>query len=117
MKIVIFKSDKDGKILVVNYCDYNLIMKREFENAFSQNHALTLNNCAKHFCTVRKKTETMVKNLHGLGLLDDEMLKHVLGKKLYGTEYHKISASKVLLPNTLLAMCQLMHLLYLRPTS
>ena len=58
------------------------------------NKALTLNDSVKHFCAVRKKTETMVENLHGLGLQqDDEMLKHVIGKKLYGTEYHRISGS------------------------
>ena len=46
-KIVVCRADKDGKVIVVNYEDYNQIMKNEIQRSFTYISSLTIDNIRK----------------------------------------------------------------------
>ena len=81
-KIVICKSDKDGKIIIVNFKNYNTIMEKElkfFENITQLNPG----NISNHLNLISRTADNFVIELHKLGILDDDMLKHTIGVKNY----------------------------------
>ena len=89
-EIVFCTSDKDGKIVIVNYADYNNIMVRERES-FQKIDNCNENNIATVLDEIRKVGVDLVVELHKLGRIDDSLLKHITGKKRYGEKYKKNS--------------------------
>ena len=92
-QIVICKSDKDGKIALVNYHDYNVIIEKELSK-FSHLHTLTNNNIKSYLNKIRKTAEDKIIELHQHGAISDDLLKHTVGIKLYDhTKYKRISGT------------------------
>ena len=92
-EIVICKADKDGKIVIVNFGDYNCIMEREL-NKFKKIEQLTTDNIKKHLNSVIHTAEKNIIDLHKLGVIEDQLLKHTIGVKFYnGRGYQKIPGS------------------------
>ena len=67
-QIIICKSDKDGKIVLVNYYDYNVIKEKELSK-FSHLHTLTTNNIKSYLNKIRKTSEDKIIELHQHGEL------------------------------------------------
>jgi len=86
--IVICKSDKDGKIIIVDFKDYNQIMRREMSN-FDKLSNCNTTNINKYLDNIRTTTEKSIINLHKLGTIDDTLLKHVIGFKCYHNGAYK----------------------------
>ena len=61
-QIAICKSDKDGKIVLVNYHDYNVIIEKELSK-FSHLHTLTTNNIKSYLNKIRKSAEDKIIEL------------------------------------------------------
>ena len=74
-KIVVCRADKDGKVLVVNYKDYNQIMKNELQRSFTYISSLTTDNIRKHLNNIRSKADNQMIELHKIGIIDDQMFK------------------------------------------
>ena len=79
-KIVICKSDKDGKIIIVNFKNYNIIMEKELR-IFENITQLNPRNISNHLNLISRTADNFVIELHKLGILDDDMLKHTIGVK------------------------------------
>ena len=86
--IVIFKSDKDIKIIIVNFKDYNTIMEKELR-IFENITQLNPENISNHLNLIARTADNFVIELHKLGILDDVMLKHILGVKNYTERGYK----------------------------
>ena len=72
-EIVIWKSDKDGKIILLDFSEYNVIMAREFSTFTAQTNLFTANvNC--NFKDISENVNDLCFKLHLFHL----MLKHVL---------------------------------------
>ena len=73
-KIVICRQDKDGKLLVLDFKDYNLIMEREFVNQFQE--LTQVDSTIVHYVLqqLKDKCDNFLKNLHRAGAIDDSML-------------------------------------------
>ena len=78
--IIICRSDKDGKIVVINYNDYNKIMDRELKK-FNEIKDLNTNNIEKRLESIRKNCENMIIKLYEEKLIDDNELRHIIGMK------------------------------------
>ena len=81
-KIVVCKSDKDGKIIIVNFKDYNTVMKKELK-IFKNITQLNPKNISNHLNLTARTTDNFIIELHKLGILDDDMLKRTIGVKNY----------------------------------
>ena len=88
-KIVICKTDKDGKLVVVNYTDYNIVMNREL-SSFTELSYPTNDDLKKHFKIIRIKFENLIIDLHKNEAIDNHFLKHIVGVKLYNDTYQRI---------------------------
>ena len=75
--IVICKSDKDGKIIVVNHKDYIEIINRELEGYTLINEKSKL--IEKNMKDNKRIAEEMVIKLYKDGFINEEMLYHVTG--------------------------------------
>ena len=80
-KIVVCRADKDG--VVVNYKDYNQIMKNESQQSFAYISSLTSDSIRRHLNNIRSKADNQMIELHKIGIIDDQMLKHATGIKYY----------------------------------
>ena len=67
-KIVVCRADKHGKVFVVNYEDYNQIMKNELEQSFIYISSLTTDNIRKHQNNIRNKADNQMIELHKIGI-------------------------------------------------
>ena len=65
-------------------------MNNEFSHSFNKLDNLTISNLSTFYDTLRYHFESMVVNLHQLGVLDDLHLEHVVGWKCYNGNYQKI---------------------------
>ena len=91
--IVICKTDKGGKIIIVNYNDYNQIVFKELDK-YKKLDNITMHNIDDHLNNIQKTAEQHVIQLHKLGALDDDLLKHTIGVKFYEHKgYQKIPGS------------------------
>ena len=77
--IVICKSDKDGKTIIVNYDDYIDIMTRELKDYNQMN--LKNNKMEKWLTETKTEAEEMILELHESGDVDEEMLYCATGIK------------------------------------
>ena len=92
-EIVICKADKDGRVLVVNYGDYQTIMDRELKK-FNHLQHLNPNNVNCYFDDTRNYIKNQLVNLHKEEVVDDEMLLLVSGMKSKNKTYYKVTGSK-----------------------
>ena len=92
-KIVICRADKDGKLLVLDFKDCNLIMEREFANQFQELTHVDLTTVHYELQQIKDKCDNFLKNLHRAGAIDDSMLFHVTGLKEREQKYHKCSGN------------------------
>ena len=60
--IIVCKTDKDGKLVIVGWATYNNIMKRELEKFQELN--ISQNDFEKKVAMVRKKCENFAITLH-----------------------------------------------------
>ena len=67
-QIVICKSDEDGKIVVVNYHDYNVIIEKELSK-FSHLHTLTTNNIKRFLNKIKKLLKIKLLSCTNMGQL------------------------------------------------
>ena len=91
-KIVICKADKDGKILIIDYEDYKLIMRRELEQ-FDILNDLNLQNIESKFDKIRVVCNEQLMQLHRINAITDEILFHATGLKYddRNQKYNKIT--------------------------
>ena len=92
-KIFICHADKGGKLLVLDFKDYNLIMDREFGNQFQELTHVDLTTVHHELQQIKDKFDNFLKNLHRAGAIDDSMLFHVTGLKKHEQKYHKCSGN------------------------
>ena len=91
-KIVICRSDKDGKLIILNFDDYNNIMIKELK-IFQKLDKLNQKNITNHFEDIRKKVNDYMINLHKLNCIDNNILKHTVGIKYKNSIYSKINGT------------------------
>ena len=83
-KIVIANSDKDGKIIILNYKDYIHIVTEEL-NKFE---IISTNTSLTNFINQTKtKAELLVENLYKIGVIDENILFYTIGKIQIKMEY------------------------------
>ena len=68
-KIVVCRADKGGKVIVVNYKDYNQIMKNELQQSFTYISSLTTDNIRKHLNNIRSKADNQMIERHKIGII------------------------------------------------
>ena len=115
-KIDVCRADKDGKVLVANYEDYNRIMKTVFQRSFTYISSLTTDNIQKHLNNIWSSADNQMIEPHKIGIIDDQMLKHATGIKYHKCKgYQKIPGpvAKIFF----LLNVQDMHTLYLKHTN
>ena len=78
-KRVITNSDKDGKILILNFKDYAHIVSEELKK-FEE---IKINTSLTNFINQTKiKAELKVENLNKINVIDENILFHTIGKKV-----------------------------------
>ena len=88
-KIVICRADKDGKVVILNFDDYNLLMNNELDK-FNRLEDLNPNNINDHFTNIRCKLDDFMTKLHQNEIIDDDFLKRTVGIKYSKNKYYKI---------------------------
>ena len=71
-KIVICRADKEGKIVILNYDDYDAIMARELQQF--EKLDVSVDGSHTYLEKVRKDCNELVVKLHAIGELKDELL-------------------------------------------
>ena len=89
-KIVICKADKDGKIIIVDYKDYQKIMEAELEQ-FEILNDWNIDNKNAKFDVVMVQCYNKMIELHSLGEIKDDVLFHTCGIKNYNGFYKKVN--------------------------
>ena len=80
-KIVICKGDKDGKILIINYNDYIKIIET---NLLKYKEVIgTEEMIIKTMKNKKMIAETLVENIYNNNDIDENLLYHSIGKKVY----------------------------------
>nr|CAB3263300.1 uncharacterized protein LOC108950347 [Phallusia mammillata] len=85
-KIVICRSDKDGKIIIINYSDYDKIMKRELAQFVELD--MTPERLGQHLDKVRKTCDKYMMVLHAEGAITEKLLYGTVGIKFQNNRYH-----------------------------
>ena len=86
--IIICRADKDGKIIILNYADYDTIMKREFAPFAKLD--IPNNDIEQHLKQITDYCKAILKELHGIGFIDDEQLYSTSGIKYRNGTYHHV---------------------------
>ena len=76
-KVVVCRTDKDGKILIVNYSDYHEIMEKEL-NKFDVLQ-FTPQIMPKQFEVNKRKCEDVIISLFEKGVISIDLLYHSTG--------------------------------------
>ena len=88
-KIVICRADKDGKIVILNYEDYDAIMIRELQQF--ENLDTSVEGCDAYLEKLRKDCNDLMVKLHNLGAVNDEL--QVTGIKCKSNSYRKVNGA------------------------
>ena len=92
-KIVICKAAKNGKIVVVNFRDYDQTMENQQKSCICAFY-INSKSIRKHLTQIKTFAENQIIKLHKIGAVDDVMLKHTTGIKFYAHKntwtYNKI---------------------------
>ena len=68
-------------------------MNRELKTFTLCSDINTNNNVYKYFDEISKHNDSLIIELHKQGVIDDFLLKHIIGVKWYGNKYMHISGS------------------------
>ena len=90
--IIVCKTDKNGKLIIIDLATYNNIMKRELEQF--QEITLSQNDFEKKVAMIRKKCENFAIALHKEQVMDSNSLYHTTGLKIADGQYHKVKGPK-----------------------
>jgi len=90
-KIVICQADKDGKIAMLNYEDYDTIMAKELQQF--EKLDVSVEGCDTYTEKLRKDCNDLMVKLHNLGAVNDELLLHVTGIKCKSNSYRKVNGA------------------------
>jgi len=71
-KIVIYPADKDCKIVILNYADYDAIMTRELQQF--EKSDVSVEGCDAYLEKLRKDCNDLMVKLHNLVAVNDELL-------------------------------------------
>ena len=86
-KLVICKADKDGKIILLNYEDYDNIMVKQLDKF----ERMEVGNHNQYFTKIRTKCEEKVKRIFEEGVINKDLLLHSTGLKFQNQYYHKLT--------------------------
>ena len=87
-KIVICKADKDGKIIIVNYKNYQKIMEAKLEQ-FEILNDWNIDNKNVKFDVIMEQCYNVMIEFHSLGEIKNSDLFHTCGIKNYNGFYEK----------------------------
>ena len=90
-KIVICRADKDGKIVILNYDDYDAIMIRELQQF--EKLDVSVDGSDTYLEKVRKYCNELVVKVHAIGELKDELLPPITGMKCKNNAYRKVNGA------------------------
>ena len=88
-KVVVCRTDKDGKILIVNYSDYHEIMEKEL-NKFDVLQ-FTPQIMHKQFEVNKRKCENLIISLFEKGVISKDLLYHSTGYRVKENCYQKVT--------------------------
>ena len=88
-KVVVCRTDKDGKILIVNYSDYHEIMEKEL-NKFDVLQ-FTPQIMHKQFEVNKRKCENLIISLFEKGVISKDLLYHSTGHRVKENCYQKVT--------------------------
>jgi len=88
-KIMICRADKDGKIVILNYDDYDAIMTRELQQL--EKLDVSVDGSNTNLEKVRYVCNELVVKLHAIGELKDELLLPITGMKCKNNAYRKVN--------------------------
>jgi len=88
---VICRADKDGKIVIVNYDDYDAIKTRELQQF--EKLDVSVYGSDTYLEKVRKDCNELVVKLHAIGELKDELLLPITGMKCKNNTYRKVNGA------------------------
>ena len=90
-KIVMCRADKDGKIVILNYHDYDTIITRELQQF--EKLDVSVDGSDTYLEKVRKDCNELVVKLHAIGELKDELLLPITGMKRKNNAYRKVNGA------------------------
>jgi len=90
-KIVICRADIDGKIVILNYDEYDAIMTRELQQF--EKLDVSVDGSDTYLEEVRKDCNKLVVKLHAIGELKDELLLAITGMKCKNNAYRKVNGA------------------------
>jgi len=85
------RADKDGKIVILNYDDYDAIMTRELQQFGKLD--VSVDGSDTYLEKVRKDCNELVVKLHAKGELMDELLLPITGMKRENNAYRKVNGA------------------------
>ena len=85
------RADKDGKIVILNYDDYDAIMTRELQQF--EKLDVSVDGSDTYLEKVRKDCNELVVELHAIGKLKDELLLPITGMKCKNNAYRKVNGA------------------------
>ena len=93
--------NKDGKIVILNYEDYDAIITRSLLQLFEKLD-VSVEGCDAYLENLRKDCTDIIVKLHNLGAVNDELLLRVTGIKCKSNSYPKVNGAlaKVFCSNT-----------------
>ena len=91
-EIVICKSDKDGKILIVDFCDYISVMNTQFAN-YNKLQFIDDDEYNTHIRNIVKQCEKSLVVLHQEGVCNDKLLYQIARIKIKDGKYTHVIGS------------------------
>jgi len=89
---VIGRADKDGKIIILNYEDYDTIMTKELQQFEKMD--VSVEGCNTYLEKVRRECNDLIVKFHDMGAVSDELLRHVIGMKCKSSNsYRKVNGA------------------------
>ena len=88
---MIWRADKDGKIVILNYDDYGAIMTRELQQF--EKLDVSADGSDTYLEKVRIDCNELVVELHAIGELKDELLLPITGMKCRNNAHRKVNGA------------------------
>ena len=88
---MICRADIDGKIVILNYDEYDAIMTRELQQF--EKLDVSVDGSDTYLEEVRKDCNKLVVKLHAIGELKDELLLAITGMKCKNNAYRKVNGA------------------------
>ena len=88
---MICRADKDRKIIILNYEDYDVIMTKELQQFEEMD--VSVEGCDTYLEKLRKERNDLIVKLHDMGAVNDELLLHVIGMICKINSYRKVNGA------------------------